>query len=433
MNFMTWPLTAVMICSASVSSAETIALVGGTVHPVSRPDIVDGTVLFRDGKIVAIGTDVKVPADAKIVKIAGKHVYPSLFPPVSVLGLVEISSVRGTVDVAEAGETNPQARGESGMNFDSELLPVARSAGILLAGVGPTGGLISGTISAMKLDGWTREDASLSSVAAILVRWPSLRIDRSSKALFSARLQEKRRDEAVARLKNTFLEARAYAKANGAGGKSGIPSQDFDAKLEALIPAIERKVPVIVEANALLQIRSALSWAKDENLRLAILGGADAVRVADELAKSGTVVILHLPLTVPSRVDEPYDANFAAPGALVGAGVRVAFTEGTSPSSAPRARDLVQQAGMAVGFGMPRQKALEALTLEPARILGVDDRVGSLEPGKDATLFVSDGDIMDVRSIVESAFLEGRLLDLTDKHKRLYQRYRNRPRAKPKT
>jgi imidazolonepropionase-like amidohydrolase len=421
-----WGTSAVLAAAlflAPAARAETVALVGGTVHPISGPDIPKGTVVFTDGKIVSVGADVAVPAGARLVDVTGKHVYPSLFPAATQLGLVEIGAVRATVDTSEIGEINPHARADYAMNFDSELLPVTRSAGVLVAGITPLGGIVSGSAAAMKLEGWTREDATLKAPAAITVFWPNLRIDRSPTARESVRLQEKKRDEAVRKLKDVFAEARAYAKARAAEAKPGVPRHDADPRLEALMPAIEGKIPVLVVAASLSQIRAALAWAKEENLRLVIGGGADAWRAAAELAGARVPVILDPVLGLPARADEPYDAPFANAGVLASAGVRVAINEG----DAAFVRNLAQHAATASAYGLSREKALEAITLEPARILGVADRIGSLEPGKDATLFVSDGDILDVRSAVVAAYLDGRPLDLSDRHKRLYERYKNRP------
>jgi imidazolonepropionase-like amidohydrolase len=415
--------------AASGAPAETVVLRGATVHPVAGPDLANGSVVLQDGKISAVGPSGAAPAGARVVDLSGKHVYPTLLPPVTVLGLVEISSVRGTVDTAELGEVNPEARADFAMNFDSELLAVARSAGILVAGISPVGGIVSGSAAVMKLEGWTREDATLKAPAAVTVAWPNLEIDRSPTARMSVRLQEKKRDEAVRMLKDAFADARAYAKAKAAEGKAGVPRHDADAKLEALVPAVEGRLPVLVVADRLAQIRAALDWARDEKLKIVIVGGADAWRLADELARADVPVIFDAVLDLPLRSDDPYDARFAAAGILSKAGVRVAFNDGSSNFSAPLVRQLTLQAAAAVAFGFPREKAVGAMTLEPARILGVADRVGSLEPGKDATLIVTDGDILDLRTRIVAAYLDGRPLDLTDKQKRLYERYRNRPKG----
>jgi imidazolonepropionase-like amidohydrolase len=415
-----------LMFSASFAAAETIVLKGATVHPVSGPEIANGTIVLRDGKIAAVGASVAVPPDAKVVDVSGRHVYPSLFPPMTSLGLVEISAVRSTVDTTELGEINPEARADVAMNFDSELLPVARSAGILIAGVAPLGGLVSGSAAAMKLDGWTREDATLKAPAAIVVRWPDLTIDRLPTARASVRLQEKRRDEAVRQLEEAFEDARAYAKAKTAEGGAGVPRHDADPKLEALVPAVDGRLPVIVGANTVAQIRAALEWSKRENLRIAIFGGADAWRLAPELAAAKVPVILDTALDLPARADDPYDARYAAAGILAKAGVEVALNDGAG-NSAETARNLLQDAAVSAGYGLPREAAVAAMTLVPARILGVEARVGSIESGKDATLIVTDGDILDLRSHVVAAYVDGRALDLTDKQKRLYERYKNRP------
>jgi imidazolonepropionase-like amidohydrolase len=419
---------AVLLSVASALSAETIALTGGTIHPVSGPDVPKGTVVITDGKIAAVGANVTIPAGAKVIDVSGKHVYPSLVPAETNLGLVEISAVRATVDQSETGDLNPEARADFAMNFDSEQLPVTRSGGVLVAGVTPSGGIVSGSGAAMKLDGWTREDATIRAPAYVTVTWPDLAIDRSREARFSVRIQKKRRDEAVAKLKDLFADARAYGKARAAEGKGGVPRHDLDPRLEALLPAIDGKIPVFVFADRLAQIRAALAWAKDENLKIVIAGGRDAWRAASELGAAGVPVVLDPVIGLPTRTDEPYDAPYAAPGILSKAGVRVAISEGDSSF----VRNLAHHASVAMAYGLPRDKALEAITLEPARILGIADRVGSIEPGKDATLFVSDRDVLDFRYTVVAAYVDGRALDLSDRHKRLYERYRNRPRAAPR-
>ncbi len=414
------------ILAAPVLIGQDVALVGATIHPVSGPDLPNGTVLIHNGKIDFVGPAAHLAAGVQKVDVAGKHVYPSLFPPVTVLGLVEIESVRSTIDTTEIGEINPQARADNAMNYDSELLPVARSAGILVAGVTPIGGIVSGSLAVMKLDGWTREDATIKAPAAMTVFWPDLTIDRSPHARFSVRLQEKRRDEAVQKLKDVFADAKAYAKARAAEGQAGVPRHDADPKLEALVPAVEGKVPVIVVAHKVDQIRAALAWAKENNLKLVLAGVEDGWRIAAEIAAAGVPAVLET-LQLPRRSDEPYDALYANPGILARAGVRVAFNDGASGFAAATVRNLTEQAGVAVAFGMPHDKAVAAITLEPARILNVADRLGSLESGKDATLIVTDGDILDERTRVVAAYLDGKPLDLTDKQKRLYERYRARP------
>ena len=409
----------------ATASPRTFSIVGATIHPVSGPDVAGGTIVVRDGKIASISPGTAPEPGAPVVDGKGKHVYPSLFPPMTVLGLEEIDAVRATLDKQELGGINPAARADVAINYDSELLPVARSGGVLVAGVTPIGGIIAGTAVATKLDGWTREDATLKAPAAITIYWPDLRINRSPDASRTVKKQEKTRDEALERLNEAFRDARAYGKARAAEKTAGVPRHDFDPRLDALLPAIDGAIPVVVHAQRLAQIRDAMKWASEEKLRLVIWGGADAWRMADELAKAGVPVILESPLVLPVREDDPYDAQFADAGVLDRAGVRVAFNDGGDDAS--NVRNFPQLAAMAVAYGYPREKALASLTLEPARILGVDGRIGSLEPGKDATFILTDGDILDLRTRVVGAYIDGRALDLSDRQKRLYERYRNRP------
>jgi imidazolonepropionase-like amidohydrolase len=406
-------------------AARTFSIVGATIHPVSGPDIASGTVVVRDGKIVSVASGSAPLASAPVVDGAGRHVYPSLFPPLTGLGLSEIASIRATVDQSEVGDLNPDVRASVAVNFDSELLPVARSAGILVAGVTPTGGLVSGAVAAMKMDGWTREDATLKDPAAITVTWPDLTIDRSPTARVSVKTQEKQRDEKVEKLKEVFRDAKAYARALAAAGKPGVPRRAVDVRLAALAPAVEGRIPVVVAAQQLSQIRDALQWGKDESLRIVIWGGADAWRMADDLAKAQVPVVVDSPMELPRRDDEPYDNTFSNAGKLARAGVTVLFNDGGEDPS--NARHLPHDVATAVTFGFPRDKAVAAMTLEPAKLLGVADRLGSLEPGKDATFILTDGDVLDLRSRVVGAYLDGRALDLTDKQKRLYEKYRHRP------
>ncbi|HTR01766.1 MAG TPA: amidohydrolase family protein [Thermoanaerobaculia bacterium] len=428
------PLAWLGLFAASALAAQTppartpprvFSVVGVTAHPVSGPDVANATLVVRDGKIVSVTAGGAPDPGGPTVDGAGRHAYPSLFPPLTVLGLEEISAVRATLDKTETGDVNPDARGSVAMNLDSELLPVARSGGVLLAGVTPTGGIVSGTVAAVKLEGWTREDATLRDPAALMVFWPDLAIDRSPTASVSVKTQEKRRDAALEKLKKAFRDAKAYATAKAAQGSKGVPRHPGDVKLEAMLPAVEGRVPVVVKADQLAQIRDAVQWAGDEKLKLVIWGGADAWRMADALAKADVPVVVDSPLDLPRREDEPYDTAFANAGKLAKAGVRVVFNDGGE--SGTNVRNLPHLAATAATFGFPRDKAVAAITLEPARLLGVADRVGSLDAGKDATFILTDGDILDIRSRVVAAYLDGRALDLTDKQKRLYEKYRNRP------
>ena len=344
---------------APATPPRVVSIVGAVVHTVSGADVPNGTIVVRDGKIASITAGGAPDPAGPTVNAAGKHVYPSLFPPLTALGLAEIASIRATVDNAEIGDLNPDARASVAVNFDSELLPVARSGGVLVAGVTPSGGLVSGSVAAMKMQGWTREDGALRDPAAITVFWPDLTIDRSPDATRTVEKQKKERDERVRKLKDAFRDARAYAAARASEGQPGVPRHDVDPKLAALVPAIEGKVPVVVKADRLAQIRDALAWAREEKINLVIWGGADAWRAADELAKAGVPVVVDSPHDLPLRADEAYDTAFANAGRLNAAGVRVIFNEGGSPDGATNVRNLPQLVAAAVAHGFPREKALD--------------------------------------------------------------------------
>jgi imidazolonepropionase-like amidohydrolase len=235
---------------------------------------------------------------------------------------------------------------------------------------------------------------------------------------------KKEKEEALKDLKKAIDAGRAYLKAKQAAEHGEALRPDVDTKWEAMIPLLEGKIPLMVEANDLLQIKGAVEWAEKEKIPLVITGGRDAWRVTELLAKKHVPVILGPVLSVPTREDEPYDTAYANAAKLQQAGVLFAFSAG----GASNIRILPYQAAMAAAFGLPREEALKGVTLYPARILGVEDRLGSIEPGKDATLFATDGDPLEIRTQVLRAWIDGREISLDNKHKQLYEKYRERPR-----
>ena len=398
-----------------------IVLVGGTIHTMVGKTIEGGMLLFDRGKIVAIGKEVSVPPDAEKVDITGLHVYPGLIALNTTLGLVEIGAVRATVDYAELGEINPNVRAEAALNPDSELLPVARWNGITLAQIVPRGGLISGLSALIMLDGWTWEDMTLKAPTGLHVRWPAQARRRFGPPYTAGQEQEKRLRERVEKIKRTFREARAYLKAKEAEREKGVPYHETDLRYEAMIPVLKGEVPVFVTANGLAEIEEAVAWAAAENLRIVLVGGRDAWRVAGLLKSNRIPVVVTGTHTLPARQWEPYDAPFTLPGKLFRAGVRFCIA-GTGNASAEG--NLPYHAATAVAFGLPHDEALRAITLYPAQILGVSDRVGSLEAGKDATLIVTTGDPLEVTANVKMEFIQGRKIDLTSRHTQLYTKYK---------
>jgi imidazolonepropionase-like amidohydrolase len=408
-------------------SARTTALVGGRVHTVSGGTLDDATVLIEDGKIVAVGEQISVPEGAERVDISGYHVYPGLIAANTALGLTEIGSVRGTLDVEETGNLNPNARAMVAINADSELIPVTRANGILTVLTATGGGVLSGTSVIWNLDGWNWEEMTIKEPAALHLRWPSMVYQHSWWRPQTEEEQKKQREKSLADLRRAFDDARAYVKARE-GAREVRALHKVDVRWEAMAPALRREIPVFVHADEYVQIESALDFAKAQELDIVLVGGTDAWRLADRLVAEDVPVIVENVLAMPRRSWEPYDAAFTVASKLHEAGVEFCISTGGSRFSAANMRNLPYHAAMASAFGLPEEEALKAVTLYPARILGVDDRLGSIEPGKDATLIVTDGDPLEIRTRVHRAWIRGRPTDLSSRHTRLYERYRNRPR-----
>ena len=398
-----------------------IALVGGTIHPVSGPPVERGTLVFDEGRITAIGRRVEIPAGAKRIDVRARHVYPGLINAYSNLGLVEIGAVRATRDYAETGKINPNVKAEVAVNPDSELIPVTRSGGVLLSLTAPSGGLISGTSALVQLDGWTWEEMTLKAPVAMHVQWPRMSPATDWKQGESKEEQKKDRDKALALLEQTFADACSYQKARAAAKGRGN-AHPFDIRWEAMLPVLEGKVPLVVAADEIQQIQAAVAFAEREEVGLIIYGGYDAPHCAALLKKHRVGVIVSSVHRLPLRRSHPYDAAYTLPERLRALGIKFCIAS----RSTSNARNLPYEAAMAAGYGLPPEEALKAITLYPARILGVDDRVGSLEVGKDATLIVTDGDPLETPTHVEAAFIQGRPVDLDNRHKRLWRKYREK-------
>lgn len=405
----------------AMPQTQPIALVNATVHPVSAAPMENATIVFDNGKIVALGQNVAIPANAKRIDAKGKHVYPSLIAANTTLGLIEIESVRATIDMSETGPINPNVRAEVAVNPDGEMIPVTRSNGVALAVSVPQGGIISGTSAMLMLDGWTWEQMTMKAPLGLHVNWPNMTLRRGG--FFgpqqSDEEQRKQMTESLAQLKDAFAAARAYMKAKEAEAQKGAAYHDTDARWEAMMPVLKREIPVFVSANEVKQIQAAVQWAEDENLRLVIVGGRDSWRVARLLKEKNVAVVYGQVHDLPSRAWEAYDTPFTTPKKLHEAGVKFCLANFDNSN----VRNLPYEAATASAYGLPKEEALKAITQNAAEILGVEDRVGSLAVGKDATLIVTTGDPLEITTQVERVFIQGRDIDLGDKHKALYRKY----------
>jgi imidazolonepropionase-like amidohydrolase len=410
---------------------QPILLVGGDVYTVSGDVIPKGQVLFDEGRIVAVGKDLPAPSNVKRVDVAGKRVYPGLFAAGNDLGLAEVRSVRGTIDAAEAGDINPNARAEVAVNPDSELIPVARANGVLLNLTVPEGTFVAGSSAVIQLDGWTWQDMTVKAPVAVHVTWPRMGRQRPRRFVQQDEEQARPEDEQLRALDQAFADARAYLAAQKASAAKGEAADQSghkpgrDARWEAMAPLLEGKVPLAVAADDVRQIRAAVALANREKVKLVIFGGYDAPLCADLLKKYDVPVIVNGIFRLPMRPDAPYDEPFTVPERLRQAGVRYCITM-SHRFGGSDVRNLPYHAATAAAHGLPQEEALKAITLYPAQILGVAHRVGSLEPGKDATLIVTSGDVLETPTQVEMAFVQGRPVDLSSKHTQLWQKYREK-------
>jgi imidazolonepropionase-like amidohydrolase len=403
------------------------AITGARIVTVSGPVIERGTVVISGGKIAALGADVAVPPGATVIDGSGQTVYPGLIDGLTTLGLTEIGSVAGSVDVAETGDVNPHARAWIAVNPHSELLPVARANGITAALAAPTGGLVSGQSALIRMAGSTPDALTLKTPAAMHVVYPSGRApadpsrssDEPDLKTFEERQKEKKKNQEkdLRRLANLLEEARAYGELLRSG-----PAAKPDLPMESLAPVARGEVPMVVRADAEDDIRGAVAFATEHALKLIIAGGLEAWRCADVLKQRDVPVLMNVE-RLPRRESDPYDAAYANAAKLQAAGVRFAIVS----DDASQSRNLPYEAAMARAYGLPAAAALRAITLSPAEIFGVAERVGSLAVGKDADLFMATGDIMDPRVSVTHVFIDGVPQSLETRHTRLYQQFKDRP------
>jgi len=412
-----------LVCVASLAAADNAFLLrGATIHPVSGPEIRDGMLLVQDGLIAEVGTKVAVPRGVRVIEARGLHVYPGLIDSGTQLGLAEISSVRETVDTTEIGDFNPQLRAIIAVHPASEHIPVTRANGITTAVTLPSGGIISGQGALIHLDGWTWEQMRVQAPVCMVLQFPVIQTRQERPGARGPRpFSEAKRDyeRRLQQLREFFEQARRYQKAKLAGS----PEFRTDARMEAMLPVLEGKLPVLVHAVRERAIREAIAFAESQKIRLVLAEAREAWKVADLLKQKNIPVILGPTLELPLEEDDPYDKAYTLPAELHRAGVKFAFAS----FSTSFARNLPYQAAMAVAFGLPYEEALKALTLYPAQIWGVSDKLGSIEKGKWADLIVTDGDPLETRTQIKRVFIQGREVDLSNKHLRLYEIYSRRP------
>lgn len=382
------------------------AIVGATLHPVDGADISDGMIIVKGKNIDYVGSAKPLPKKMNVINAKGLHVYPGLIDSGSTLGLTEIDKVRETRDYSESGDLQPDLRTGVAINPDSELFPVARAGGITSVLVCPQNGLISGQASIVQTAGWTAPEMVMELEAGLQIIWTT---------------KKERQQE----LKDFISQARLYQKIKKQAVKNGSKVPVTDPRFEALIPYLDKKKPVFIEANSQKGIAGALLFAEEEKLDIIITGGTDAWKLADELKSRKVSVIVGPVMKRPAEGYDPFDAPYANPGHLYDAGVVFCIRS----NSAWNSRNTPFEAAMAVAYGLPEEAALRAVTLSAAEILGVDKQIGSLTEGKLANLIITDGSPLQHTSHIKAVCVSGKILPPESKQTRLYERYRSRLQA----
>lgn len=408
----------------------TYAIRNARIVTVSGANIENGTVVIRDGKIVAVGTSVDVPSGAQVIDARGLSVYPGMIDAGTSMGLVEVGQgAAGTVDTSEVGDFNPNAKAIIAINPYSAHIAVTRVDGVTNALSLPLGGLISGQSALINLVGTTPLEMAVVPDATLVINYPRTTAGGGGGGFFAQ--QPVSLTEALAtanrqieQIRKLLRDAEAYGRARDAYAKDAtLPRPNQNLVLEALVPYVRGERPAIFRAARESEIRGAIKFAEEMKLKPIILGGSDAAKVASLLKEKSVPVILTNILDLPIREDDFYDTLYESAAKLSQAGVPFCISSGDNGANV---RNLPYYAGMAAAFGLPQAEALKAVTLYPARILNVADRLGSIEVGKMANLVVTDGDLLETRTHVRHLFIDGRQIPLSSRHTDLNDAFKNR-------
>lgn len=407
----------------------TYAIRNARIVTLAGPDIENGTVVIRDGKIDAVGVNVSVPSGAQAIDGRGLTVYPGMMDAGTSLGLVEVGQgANGTVDTSETGELNPNAKAIIAVNQHSAHVAVTRVDGITHTVTLPLGGLISGQAAIINLVGTTPLEMAVVPYAALVINYPRLGgrgggFGGEQPALdVTAALAASERQ--LDQIRKLLRDAEAYARARDAYAKdNSLPRPDQNIVFDSLVPYVRGERPVIIRADREAEMRGAIKFAEEMKLKPIILGGDDAWKMAGVLKEKNVPVILTGVLNLPLREDDAYDTLYENAAKLQQAGVRFCISTGDGGAEV---RSLPFNAGMAAAFGLPKDEALKSVTLYPAQIMDVADRLGSIEKGKAANLVVTDGDLLEVRTHIRYLFIDGRRVPLTSRHTELNDAFKNR-------
>jgi len=406
--------------------AGTFAITNARIVTVSGAVIENGTIVIQNGRIAAVGANVSVPGGAERIDGKGLSVYPGMIDAGTNMGLAEIPlGANATMDLIESGEMNANARAILGINPHSSHINVTRVNGITTVLSVPAGGVISGQAAVINLWGSTQSDMAVVPEFGLMVNFPRI-------ATFAGFGQPqldfneavRRRDQRLEDLKKIFRDAESYGRVRDAYNRDKtLPAPRADLRLEALVPYVRGEKPIIFTSERERDIRGIVRFVEETKVKGIIYGGQEAWKVADGLKKNDIAVIYTNIYNLPVRDDDPYDFLFEAPSKLRQAGIRFAIATGDQGGEV---RDLPYHAGLAGAYGLSKDDALKSVTLYPAQILGIADRLGSIEQGKIANIVVTDGDLLEPRTNIRYLFINGRQLPLTSRHTELYERFKDR-------
>jgi imidazolonepropionase-like amidohydrolase len=410
----------------------TYAIRHARIVTVAGADIEDGTVVISDGRITAVGANVNVPGGAQTIEGRGLSIYPGMIDLGTAIGLIEITEngATGWVDTQEVGDMNPNSMAWVSVNPHSAHVGVTRLNGVTSVLSLPLGGLISGQAAFINLLGSTPQAMAVIPTAGLVINYPGL--GGGGGGPFGGGQQQQgniteaitTRNQRIEQLRRLLRDAEAYARAQAAATQDrSLPRPDVDVVLSALVPYVRGERPVIFRADRVGEIRGAVQFAEEMRLKPIILGGDDAWQVAQFLKEHNVPVILTGVLNLPRREDDFYDVQYENAAKLQAAGVRFCISSG---DTAADVRNLPYHAGMSAAFGLPKAEALKAVTLYPAQIIGVGDRLGSIEVGKIANLVLTDGDLLEARTNIRDLFINGRRVPLVSRHTELYEQFKNR-------
>ncbi len=400
--------------SYTPGGGDVLAIVGGTLHPATGPVIENGTLVIQAGKIVDLGSDLSVPAEAQVIDATGKHVWPGIIALSSYLGLNEIGSVKGTNDTSEIGGNQPDIRVASSIHAATAHIPVTRSAGITRAQTAPHGrGPIVGQSAVIRLDGDTWEELVMVDRDMLHINFPRVRAKDDKEA---------EEPESVEAMRDLLEDAREYARLTREADENGLTPPPFDPRLEALAAFASGEKRVGVHANGAQAILFALKFVAEEELDAVLFGAKEGWKVVDAIVEAGVPVVVGPVQSVPNSNFDPYEACYANAAVLHRAGVHVSIMTEDPENT----RNTPFHAGFAAAYGLPREEALRAITYYPAEVLGIEDRVGSLAVGKIADVVVSDGDLLEATSVVTHVLIGGEIQDVGNRQTELYDYFRDR-------